>query len=137
MKDCVFCKIVAHELPSETLYETEDILAFLDIKPINPGHALVIPKKHFESIHDTPDELMAKIILVSKKIANVIQQTLGAEGVNIAMNNGKAAGQIVFHAHIHVMPRYSKDAFKLWTGKDYKNGEKEVIANKIKEGMIS
>ncbi|MEK7574887.1 MAG: HIT family protein [Patescibacteria group bacterium] len=134
--DCIFCKIIAGELPSSRVYEDADVLAFLDIKPVNPGHTLVIPRKHFESIHDTPDELMAKMIVVSKKIASTIQKKLGAEGVNIGMNNGKAAGQIVFHAHIHVMPRYSRDAFKLWPGKDYGAGERESVAEKIRKNLL-
>lgn len=133
--DCIFCKIIAGELPSSKVYEDKDVLAFLDIKPINPGHTLVIPKNHFESIHDTPDEIVARISVVAKKIAGAIQKGIGAEGVNIGMNNGKAAGQIVFHAHVHVMPRYSKDSFKLWTGKDYKTGEREIVAEKIKSAL--
>src|SRR3989344_1044874 len=113
MADCIFCKIIADELPSTKIYEDSDVLAFLDIKPVNPGHTLVIPKKHFESIHDTPDELVAKTIIVAKKIAGAIQTKLGADGVNIGMNNGSAAGQIVYHDHIYIMPRYGKDLLKL------------------------
>lgn len=135
MNDCIFCKIIKGELPSSKVYEDADVLAFLDIKPVNPGHTLVIPKKHFESIHDTPDELVAKTIIAAKKIAGAIQTKLGATGVNIGMNNGVAAGQIVFHAHIHVMPRYGKDSFKLWAGKEYGQGEREVVAEKIKIGL--
>ncbi|MDO8590461.1 MAG: HIT family protein [bacterium] len=133
--NCIFCKIVAGEIPSTKVYEDKDVLAFLDIKPVNPGHTLVIPKGHFESIHDTPDDLVAKMIIVAKKIAGAIQTKLGAEGVNIGMNNGMAAGQIVFHAHIHVMPRYGKDSFKLWAGKEYKTGEREIVAEKIKSAL--
>ena len=135
MKDCIFCKIVAGEIPATKIYEDADVLAFLDIKPVNPGHALVIPKKHFQSIHDTPDELVAQMSIVAKKIAGAIQKNLGAEGVNIGMNNGKAAGQVVFHAHIHVMPRYGKDSFKLWMGKEYRTGERETVAEKIKTSL--
>ena len=135
MADCIFCKIIADELPSTKIYEDSDVLAFLDIKPVNPGHTLVIPKKHFESIHDTPDELVAKTIIVAKKIAGAIQKNLGATGVNIGMNNGSAAGQIVFHAHIHIMPRYGKDLLKLWTGKEYQEGEKDLVAKKIKTAL--
>ncbi len=133
--DCLFCKIVAGELPSSKIYEDREVLSFLDIKPVNPGHALVIPKKHFESIHDTPDELLSKMIIVGKKIASSIQKNIGAEGVNIGMNNGRVAGQIVFHAHIHIMPRYSKDSFKLWAGKPYKNGERDIVAEKIRSAL--
>lgn len=130
--DCIFCKIIAGELPSSKIYEDDSVLAFLDIKPVNPGHTLVIPKKHFESIHDTPDEIVSKMSIVAKKIAGSIQKNLGAEGVNIGMNNGRAAGQVVFHAHIHVMPRYGKDSLQLWSGKEYKNNEREEVAKKVK-----
>ena|SRR3989344_1525911 len=133
--DCIFCKIIRGELPSSKIYEDEDVLAFLDIKPVNPGHTLVVPKKHFESIYDTPDDLVAKMSVVAKKIAGAVQKNLGAEGVNIGMNNGRAAGQIVFHAHIHVMPRYAKDSFKLWTGRDYGKGEREIVTEKIRNGF--
>ncbi|MBU6390122.1 HIT family protein [Patescibacteria group bacterium] len=134
--DCIFCKIVRGELPASKVYEDDNVLGFLDIKPVNPGHALVIPKKHFESIHDTPDELVGKMAVASKKIAGVIQNELGAKGVNIGMNNGAAAGQMVFHAHIHVMPRYGKDSFKLWNGGEYKTGgEREALAAKIRAAI--
>lgn len=123
------------ELPATKVYEDAEVLGFLDIKPVNPGHTLVIPKKHFESIHDTPDELVAKMIIVAKKIAGAIQKNLGAQGVNIGMNNGRAAGQLVLHAHIHVMPRYGTDSFKLWLGKEYKSGERETVAEKIKSAL--
>ncbi len=131
MKDCLFCKIVAGEIPSSKIYEDANVLAFLDIKPVNPGHTLVIPKKHFENIHDTPDELVAKMTVVAKKIAGAIQKNLGAEGVNIGMNNGAVAGQVVFHAHVHVMPRYGKDSFKLWAGKESAQNEREKTAKKL------
>lgn len=132
---CIFCKIISGELPSTKVYEDEDVLAFLDIHPVNPGHTLVITKKHFESIHDTPDELVAKMSITAKKVAGAIQKNLGAEGVNIGMNNGKAAGQIVFHSHIHVMPRYGNDSFKLWQGKSSNMEERQKIAEKIKLGI--
>lgn len=133
--DCIFCKIVKNELPAEIVYEDDKVIAFLDIKPVNPGHTLVIPKKHFENIHDTPDEMVGKLAIAAKKIAGAIQTNLGAGGVNIGMNNGAAAGQLVFHAHIHVMPRYGKDSFKLWSGKEYKSGEREAVAAKIRSSL--
>ena len=132
--DCIFCKIISGELPSSKVYEDNDVLAFLDIKPVNPGHTLVIPKKHFENIHDTPDDIFAKTMVAAKKIADAILK-LGAKGVNIGMNNGSAAGQIVFHAHIHIMPRYGKDLLKLWTCKEYQEGEKDLVAKKIKTAL--
>ena len=133
--NCIFCKIVSGELPSSKVYEDENVLAFLDIHPVNPGHTLVVTKKHFESVHDTPDDLICKIVIIAKKVANAIQAKLNAEGVNIGMNNGKAAGQIVFHSHIHVMPRYGNDSFKLWQGKSSNTEERDKIAEKIKLGL--
>ncbi len=131
--DCIFCKIIAGELPSSKIYEDGDVFAFLDIKPVNPGHVLVIPKKHYESIHDTPNDIFAKMSVTAKKIATSIQDNLGAKGVNIGMNNGKTAGQVVFHAHIHVMPRYGKDSFQLWIGEESKADERVKIAETLKK----
>ena len=131
MGSCLFCKITAGELPSTKIYEDEDVLAFLDIKPVNPGHTLVIPKKHFENIHDTPDALIGKVAIAAKKIADAILK-VGAKGINIGMNNGAHAGQVVFHAHVHVMPRYGKDSFSLWVGREYDGNEREEVAKKIR-----
>ncbi|MDO8620453.1 MAG: HIT family protein [bacterium] len=131
MESCLFCKIVNGEIPSTKVYEDADTLAFLDIKPVNPGHTLVIPKKHFTNIHETPDELLGKMAIVAKKISDAILKS-GAKGINIGMNNGAIAGQSVFHAHIHVMPRYGKDSFSLWVGKEYDGNEREEVAKKIR-----
>ena len=131
---CIFCKIIAGEIPSTKVYDDEDVFAFLDIKPVNPGHTLVIPKKHYENIHDTPDVLFGKVAVAAKKIADAILK-LGAKGVNIGMNNGAVAGQVVFHAHMHVMPRYGKDSFSLWVGKEYDGNERELVAEKIRESL--
>ena len=131
MSDCIFCKIIRSEIPSTKVYEDSDVLGFLDIKPVNPGHTLVIPKKHYVNIHDMPDDLVGKVAIVAKKIADALLK-MGVKGVNIGMNNGKAAGQIVFHAHVHVMPRYGKDSFSLWVGKEYDGNERELVAEKIR-----
>ena len=131
MTSCIFCNIIKGEIPCTKVYEDTEVFAFLDIKPVNPGHTLVIPKKHFENIHETPDELLGKMTIVAKKIADAILK-LGAKGINIGMNNGAVAGQSVFHAHMHVMPRYGKDSFSLWVGKEYDGNEREEVAEKIK-----
>lgn len=136
MLSCLFCKIIANELPSTKVYEDGEVLGFLDIKPVNPGHTLVIPKKHFENIHDMPDALVGKVAVAAKKIADAILK-MGAEGVNIGMNNGEAAGQIVFHAHVHVMPRYGKDSFSLWVGKEYDGNERGEVAEKIRAALLA
>lgn len=134
MSYCIFCKIITGELPSTKVYEDKNVLAFLDIKPVNPGHALVIPKRHYTNIHDMPDALVGKVAITAKKIADAILK-MGAKGVNIAMNNGEAAGQIVFHAHVHVMPRYGKDSFSLWVGKEYDGNERALVAERIRAAL--
>lgn len=134
MSPCIFCKIITGELPSTKVYEDAEVCAFLDIKPVNPGHTLVIPKKHFENIHDMPDALVGKVAIAAKKVADAILK-LGARGVNIGMNNGEAAGQIVFHAHMHVMPRYGNDSFSLWVGKEYDGNERERVAERMRAAL--
>src|SRR3989344_5083731 len=132
MDNCIFCKIVKGEIPSNKIYEDESVLAFLDIAPINRGHALVIPKKHFENIYDVPDEVLTDVIKVSKKIAKAVKKAVGADGVNVSMNNEPAAGQVVFHLYIHIIPRLITDGLKSWKSRgDYKQGEPEQVAEKI------
>ena len=131
MKDCIFCKIVKGELPSNKLYEDSEALAFLDITPANLGHALVIPKKHFKNILETPEDIMAHMMKIVKKISHGLE-ALNPDGININMNNKEAAGQVVFHSHIHVIPRFKSDGFELWHGKsEYKEGEKDKVVEKI------
>ena len=107
--DCVFCKIISGEIPCYKVYEDEDFLAFLDIYPVNMGHTLVIPKGHFENIFSLPDDVASKYFVVVKKIASVVKEVMNADGINIGMNNLSAAGQVVFHSHIHIIPRYKND----------------------------
>ncbi len=129
--DCIFCKLVNGEIPSTKLYEDSEALAFLDINPVNLGHALVIPKKHFKNILETPEDIMAHMMKIVKKVSHGLE-ALKPDGININMNNKEAAGQVVFHSHIHVIPRYKGDGFELWHGRsNYKNGEKEEVAKKI------
>jgi len=129
--DCIFCKIVKGEIPVYKIYENDNTVAFLDIAPVNIGHSLVISKEHYPNIYDTPEEIMAEMMKTAKKIS-IALRGLNADGVNIAMNNNFAAGQVVFHSHIHVIPRFSNDGFELWHGKrNYQAGEQEETANKI------
>ena len=108
VENCVFCKIVKGEIKSQKVYEDEETLAFLDINPVNKGHVLVIPKDHYENIFDIPKEKLAKVMEVVQKVAIALKK-MGADGVNIVSNNGKAADQHVFHLHVHVIPRYYND----------------------------
>lgn len=135
MDNCIFCKIVKGDIPSHKVYEDAHVLAFLDIRPVNPGHTLVIPKDHFENIYTLPDEVMARISLAVKQVAIAVKQGVEADGVNIGMNNEAAAGQVVFHAHIHVIPRVESDGLHLWPQKDYKEGEAAVVADKIIDSL--
>ena len=132
MNDCIFCKIITGEIPCEKVYEDENTFAFLDIKPVNQGHMLVIPKGHYENIFDLPESALAHVMSTVKKVAGMIKAGLGIEHVNLAMNNGADAGQVVFHAHIHVIPRHKGDGHELWHGSPYNDGEMREIAEKLK-----
>jgi len=107
--DCIFCKIVRGEIPSKKVYEDKDTLAFLDINPANPGHTLVVPKKHSEDLTKSGEEDITKAMHVVKKITATLKEKMNAIGVNVLQNNGKPAGQIVAHTHFHVIPRYPND----------------------------
>ncbi|MBI4896290.1 MAG: HIT family protein [Candidatus Aenigmarchaeota archaeon] len=108
-KECLFCKIVRGEIPSKKIYEDSDIFAFLDINPANKGHTLVIPKKHKEMIYDLDEQTLSKLMSVVKNLATMIKTKLHADGVNVMQNNGQAAGQIVSHFHVHIVPRFLGD----------------------------
>lgn len=131
MSDCIFCKIAAGEIPSHKVYEDGEALAFLDIHPINAGHTLVIPKAHHQDLLDTPPELLARLMQTIVKIAPAILNGVGAPAFNLGVNNGSEAGQIIFHTHFHIMPRFDSDGHKLWRGKDLGQEELGRIAEKI------
>ncbi len=109
MEDCIFCKIARDEAPSFKIYEDEDTLAFLDIKPFTNGHCLVITKKHFENIFDISEDVLPKVFITAKKIAEKVKNTLLADGIRLLQSNGKEAGQEVMHFHLHIIPRYKND----------------------------
>ena len=136
MNDCVFCKIVRGEIPSSKLYEDDSVLVFLDIAPVNKGHALVIPKKHYESIYSVPEEELEWIAVVTKRVALAVKKATGADGVNVLQANERAAGQEVMHFHVHVIPRFSGDGagFKC-PKKEYAKGEMQEFQEKIKSAM--
>jgi histidine triad (HIT) family protein len=135
MNDCIFCKIIKGEIPSTKIYEDDKFLAFLDIGPINFGHTLVVQKEHYKDTLDTPDEVLSELIVVGKKIGQALTKGLGAEGFNLTTNNGKAAGQVIFHTHFHIIPRRLDDGLTHWEKKKYKEGEAKEIAIKIKKGL--
>ena len=135
MQDCIFCKLVKGEIPSAKVYEDKDVLAFLDIGPVNKGHTLVIPKKHYETIWEIPDKTLEVLITKSKTISKAIEKALKADGVNIMISNRKAAGQLVPHAHIHIIPRHEGDGFKYWAQGKYEEGEMQSYAEMIKKNL--
>ncbi len=103
---CIFCRIAQKQVPASIVYEDEKAMAFLDIKPLNEGHTLVIPKEHYENIFDIPRELIAYLHGVTKHIAVAVEETTKADGISIIQQNGEAAGQEIFHLHVYVIPRY-------------------------------
>ena len=112
--DCIFCKIIEKEIPSKILYENNETIAFLDNFPISQGHTIVIPKKHYTNLEDIPINILYEIMGTVKKISNLIYKNLKNDGYNILQNNYKAAGQIINHFHIHIIPRRIADGkFKL------------------------
>ncbi len=136
MTDCLFCKIATGEIPSYTVYETEHVRAFLDIYPIHPGHVLVVPKNHSTDLLDTDAEILGHMIAAAKHVAPAVISATKADGLNIGMNNKEAAGQEIFHIHLHVIPRYKDDGLKTWGKNLFKDDEhKEAIANAIKHEL--
>lgn len=133
MDDCLFCKIIAGEIPSQKVYEDEKTFAFLDINPVNHGHTLVVPKKHSENIYDIDESDWIAVMKTTKMLASKIKEAVEADGINIEMNNDTAAGQIVFHTHVHIVPRIDDDGFRHWPGTPYKDRGAEEIAEKIRK----
>ena len=107
--NCLFCKIAAGEIPSTRVWEDDLCVAFLDIGPLVPGHALVVPKAHHRAITEAPDDLLAHLVSVARRIAAAQKSALGATGVNVITNDGESAGQSVPHLHFHVVPQYEND----------------------------
>lgn len=107
--DCIFCKIANGEIPSATVYEDSVCRVILDVNPANKGHALIIPKEHFDNIYSIDAETAAKIFTIATEVAKAQKAELNPDGLNILQNNGEAAGQTVFHFHMHLVPRYIKD----------------------------
>ena len=111
--DCIFCKIIAGEIPSFKIYEDSETFAFMDINPANEGHALVIPKEHARDVYSVSDSAIAETVKTAKKIAAAVDKTLNLEGLNLLQCNGPAAAQSVMHFHMHVLPRRDGDDLKL------------------------
>jgi len=140
MENCIFCKIIKGDLPCSKIYEDNKILAFLDIQPINKGHVLIIPKTHKKLISELDDKTLGNMIILANKINQAIRESdIKSEGVNLFLADGEAAGQEVFHAHLHVIPRFDKDGFGVIFPKDYKDKsqreELDIISKKIQSHL--
>lgn len=135
MPECIFCKIIAGEISSVKIYEDHKILAFLDISPINSGHTLVIPKNHSENITEASEDDLVEVIKAVKKLAPAVSKGVGADGFNLTVNNGEAAGQVVDHLHFHIIPRFKDDGHALWSGTAYPEGKAKEVAEKIKNEL--
>ena len=134
MEDCIFCKIIEGKIPSAKVYEDSSIISFLDIMPANKGHCLVVPKEHYETFLDISDEGLKSLIAAAKKVTKALSLSIGNGSYNIVMNNGKEAGQLVAHAHLHIIPRFKGDRLRLkWSHKKYEENEMKELQEKIKK----
>jgi histidine triad (HIT) family protein len=135
MEETIFQKIINKEIPAEIVYEDESILAFLDINPINPGATLVIPKKQSRNVLNIDKESWGNVTEVVRMIAPAVKAAANADGINIMVNNEEAAGQMVFHTHVHIIPRYKNDDVPEWHGKGCSEEDLKKMAKRIREAM--
>lgn len=137
MKDsnCIFCKISGGEIPSKTIYEDGEFRVILDISLATKGHALILPKEHYANIYEMPEETAARVMILARKLAVHMKETLKCDGLNIVQNNGEAAGQTVFHFHMHLIPRYKQDGNEdklCWNHLELSEEELQAIHQKLK-----
>jgi histidine triad (HIT) family protein len=112
-EDCIFCKVLAGDLPSERIYEDDHAVAVMDINPWTRGHAVVVPRKHATNLFEIEDDELAHVAQAAKRVAAMMRDTLGCDGINLLQSNGSAAWQTIFHLHVHVIPRYDGDPLEL------------------------
>jgi histidine triad (HIT) family protein len=135
--DCPFCRIASGKASASTVYEDENVLAFMDLNPVSAGHTLVVPRRHWENIFEVPEETLTELIAVVKKLSVAVKKAVGADGVKVLQLNGRAAGQVVFHLHFHVIPASSKDGGRMGHhGRvSYGRAELDAVAQKIRETL--
>ena len=130
--NCIFCKLANGDIPTATLYEDDDFRVILDAGPASKGHALILPKEHYANLYELDDQLAAKVLVLAKKMITKLTDILGCDGYNIVQNNGEAAGQTVFHFHLHMIPRYNNDNVGLgWNMGTLSEEDKADILSKI------
>ena len=136
MDNCIFCKIANGEIPAATLYEDENFRVILDLGPAAKGHALILPKEHFKDVCELDPAVAAKVLPLGAKIGAAMKKSLGCAGFNLVQNNGEAAGQTVFHFHVHVIPRYEGGpSMVTWTPGSEKPEVLAETAEKIKKAL--
>ena len=136
MENCVFCRIVRGELPASVVYQDELTMAIMDIGCVNPGHMLVIAKPHADNLYGVDDALAAALFRTAARMARAAERTLKPEGVSVYQANGKAAGQTVFHVHIHVLPRWENDGMTLtWPMRNPSREELEKMAAQLRAAL--
>ncbi len=134
--DCIFCKIANGAIPSATVYEDEAFRVILDIAPAAKGHALILPKEHYDNLWELGQEEAEKVMSIAAKVSKAQKAALDCDGVNVLQNNGVAAGQTVFHFHMHLIPRYDNDNVMIpWNTLSYEDGEAMDVCEKIKTAM--
>jgi histidine triad (HIT) family protein len=119
MSECVFCQIISKQLPASVVYEDKQVIAFLSNRPVNEGHTLVLPKKHYENIYEISEDEVASLFKIVKRVAHAVRDAMGAEGIRVVQNNGWAAGQVIFHLHVHIIPMLPNEGFS--HGKAYRD----------------
>ena len=133
--DCIFCKLANGVFPTNFIYEDEDFKVILDANPATKGHSLILPKKHFKNLLDADEEVLKKALPLAKKLSNKLIEVLKCDGINVLQNNNKAAGQAVFHLHIHLIPRYKdqKEHILSWKANKFSDDEMKNIAESLKK----
>lgn len=130
--DCIFCKLANGVFPTNKIYEDDDFTVILDASPANEGHALILPKQHYANLFEIDDEVSAKVLPLAKKVAKALKEEFNCDGVNVVQNNGEAAGQTVFHFHVHVIPRYDNDDFKIgWPQSEPDADKQTALAERL------
>jgi histidine triad (HIT) family protein len=140
---CPFCSIASGKAPASIVYEDATVLAFMDLNPVNDGHTLVVPREHWENIYEIPEKTLAEMAPVIKRVSAAVKKTVGADGISVLQLNGRAAGQMVMHFHVHIIPRFSEDTISKALGamighkglKKPERRELDEIAEKIREKL--
>lgn len=134
--NCVFCKIIAGTIPAVKVLDTPEVVAFLDIGPLAPGHTLLIPREHHENLLDAPPAVLASLVAEAPRLARAILRATGAEGLNVLQNTGRCAGQVVAHLHLHLVPRREGDRLGFrWNTQTYAEGEAHAVRSAIVEAL--